>query len=395
MTEPSDRSSAAADIGIDRMTFERLARAMRRFGPIALSAVDPAGKTMLGKWRPARGETDAWREICRFTISEALRWGEPTVNYGVGQRLVWAVPLMHNAHVTGGLIASVAEADLFPGESHAPSIDIRLATDELRRLAEQDNLTNAALLQARREDAHREKQRAEAIHAYKLQHRYNLHRIYLRDEPRLIAAIRKGDLGEARSILNELLVALLHYAGDRLDLTKSLLMELTVTMCRTAVEVGGEPQQLLGANYASLTELSQIDNDEQLARWLHEILDRIMRLIHQRGANADAVLIAGALQYMSDHLGEDLSRDRVAKVVHLSPSHFSRLFKRHMGDSFTDVLTRLRVDRAAELLARTDKDLGQVAMAVGFADQSYFTKVFKRHTGSTPRLYRRRHRPDR
>ncbi len=59
------------------------------------------------------------------------------------------------------------------------------------------------------------------------------------------------------------------------------------------------------------------------------------------------------------------------------------------GWSFTELLTRLRVDRAGRLLAHTDLELVQIAIDCGFGDQSYFTRVLRKLTGHTPGDYRR------
>jgi AraC-like DNA-binding protein len=94
------------------------------------------------------------------------------------------------------------------------------------------------------------------------------------------------------------------------------------------------------------------------------------------------------MDWLEAHFAEKISRDDAAAANHLSPSHFSRLFKQRFGRPFGDVLNRLRCDRAADLLARTDKSLLQIGLESGFQDQSYFTKVFRRFTGMRPREYR-------
>jgi len=73
----------------------------------------------------------------------------------------------------------------------------------------------------------------------------------------------------------------------------------------------------------------------------------------------------------------------------MSSSHFSHVFSKHSGRSFTDMLNQIRVDRAAELLRRTDRTLASIAIDVGFRDQSYFTKVFGRYMQITPLQCRR------
>ena len=100
--------------------------------------------------------------------------------------------------------------------------------------------------------------------------------------------------------------------------------------------------------------------------------------------------IALALKYMAEHLSEDIGRDEICRAAHLSPSHFSRLFAAHVGQSLKDYLTELRLNRARELLVRSAMPLAQVALESGFKDQSYFTKVFRQHLGATPGAYRSR-----
>jgi len=102
------------------------------------------------------------------------------------------------------------------------------------------------------------------------------------------------------------------------------------------------------------------------------------------------VPLAAALDFMEANLGQDISREDIARAAHLSPHHFSRLFKTHMGRSCGDMLSQMRADKAAEMLTRTDKSLAAIAIDCGFHDQSYFTKVFRRHFSATPLAYRNR-----
>jgi AraC-like DNA-binding protein len=369
-------------IGLDRKTFDHLARVYRRRWKISLQAARPDGTLLFGR-----------KDSCpdharRQAIREALRWGEATVSLCPPQKLIWAVPLMHNAHLLGGLVAVTPEKRVFPDQSGATSMNIRDACADLRGLAEEANLTNAALLAANRTHYRREQERAHMLHEIKLSPYANVRQMYLRDEPALVAAIREDDRAVARAILNRVLAAIYHQAGSRIDLIKSFFMELVVTMCRTAVEAGGESEQLYGTNFASLSQLANINSEEELAPWLHEMLERIMDSIRRHRRQTHPVQISEALQFISEHYQENISRDDVARAVHISPSHLSRMIMAHVGRSYTDLLSQMRVDRAKQLLARTDKPLVLIAFETGFKDQSYFTKVFRRYTRKTPRQYR-------
>lgn len=95
-----------------------------------------------------------------------------------------------------------------------------------------------------------------------------------------------------------------------------------------------------------------------------------------------------ALSYIDARLAENISLANVARECSLSVAQFARAFKRSTGLAPYQFLTERRVDRARELLSRTSMPLAEVAMRCGFADQSHFTKVFRRAMGASPGSFR-------
>jgi AraC-like DNA-binding protein/ligand-binding sensor protein len=330
----------------------------------------------------------------RRAVEESVRWGEPSILLCPHENLIWAVPVMENAHVLGGIVAARADASTLQRKDTSIATEPRLqeihfaALDLLAR-ATAANLTNAALLALQRASAQRESERARAIHELKGQSYESIRDIYLTEEPALISAIKQGDRRQARGIINRVLVGIYYLGRERPLLLKSFLLELVVMMSRSAVEAGADPSELLGANFSSLADLAAIDDEEALSAWLVTILERIMDAIRANQHYPIGVMIGSAIRYMQAHLQEDLSRDDVAAVACLSPSHFSRVVKQMYGQSFTDLLAQMRVDRAREMLVRTEKSLIQICLDCGFSDQSYFSKVFQKHTGHPPGEYRR------
>ena len=330
--------------------------------------------------------------IRRRAIEESVRWGEPYLLLCLHGMMIWAVPVMVNTNILGGLIAAhpvnpVAEE----GSSISPA-DIHRASNDLLALTDEANITNSALLELRRTEARRESERAEAIHALKEQNYQSIRDLYLIEEPSLISAIKRGDRSAAREILNRVLLGIYFLARNRPLLLKSFILELIVTMSRSAVEAGGDPTELLGANYSSVVELAHIDSEEEQCAWLVNMLERMMNAIKANHHYPISVLLGEAMRYMQAHLHEEISRDDVARVACLSPTHFSRVVKQTFGLSFTEQLTRMRVDKAREMLVLTEKSLIQIGLDCGFNDQSYFTKVFQKSIGRTPGEYRRLHR---
>ncbi len=218
--------------------------------------------------------------------------------------------------------------------------------------------------------------------------------LYLLQEPMLLAAIRRGDRGESRRIINHVLVHIYSAGEERSDLLKGLLLELVVMISRAAVEAGAVQSEVLGMNFRFLTELAEIDDDEQLAAWLRKILEHVMSTIEQQEDFTPPLLIGKALDFMRRNLHCDISRDEVARHAGISPSHFSRLLKERTGRSFTELLRQCRVDLACELLGGTRQPLAEISDTCGFCDQSYFTRVFQDVKGMTPGQFRSAARPN-
>jgi len=91
-------------------------------------------------------------------------------------------------------------------------------------------------------------------------------------------------------------------------------------------------------------------------------------------------------------LAEPVQVSELASEVHMSPFHFTRMFKLATGHAPHKYLTLRRMERARELLATSDMPIAAIAAAVGYQTQAHFTGVFARHSGATPKVYRVRHR---
>ncbi len=94
------------------------------------------------------------------------------------------------------------------------------------------------------------------------------------------------------------------------------------------------------------------------------------------------------IDFIEAHLGQDLSLEALAQQIGFSPYHFARLFRQTTGESPHQFVLRQRIERAQELLEKTDLPLVHIALESGFANQSHLSLAFKRHLGLTPRVYR-------
>lgn len=100
--------------------------------------------------------------------------------------------------------------------------------------------------------------------------------------------------------------------------------------------------------------------------------------------------ISKACNYIDNHLGDEFTYRDVADFIHLSPRHFIRRFRSEMNETFTDYLVRVRVEGAKQLLEEGQAGAANVSAAVGYRDDKYFQKLFKKRFGCTPREFEHR-----
>lgn len=353
--------------------------------PVQFGWVDRYGQMQDGDL-PAAGLR--FNDACIFAVQEALRWGECSVSQFESRFLLWGMPVMDNNELTGGMVAcAAAQTELFEEFYQGQTGRIHDACSELYELAVRYNVTNEAALVLQRRRCAFEQEHAYALHDIKQVSHASVLELYLREEPALFSAIRTGDRRKARYILNKILVAIHYYAGENIALIKGFFMELVAGMFRTAVDAGGNPDDLLGNNFLIIAKLSEATNENELATWLRESLEQLMTAIQNSSGRAADSRLLNALDYMKRNCCKFPSREEVAQAARLSPSYFSTLIKEHTNYSFTQLLNQFRTDEAAALLRNTDRTISQIALDTGFNDQSYFTKVFKEYQGDTPRQY--------
>ena len=117
----------------------------------------------------------------------------------------------------------------------------------------------------------------------------------------------------------------------------------------------------------------------------------IIRYWHEKNILSNEIKITdtlkNALVYIEENL-DTVTEAGIAKYCHISYNHFSFLFKKTMGKSFSEYITFLRLSKAENLLLSTNKSITDISIETGFSTTSYFISKFKKYKGVTPRQFR-------
>ncbi|MEK8130577.1 response regulator [Paenibacillus filicis] len=131
----------------------------------------------------------------------------------------------------------------------------------------------------------------------------------------------------------------------------------------------------------SVTEWSSITQAMNELGSLYVIAIREAELLRR---SRGSLSIAAIQAYIDKHYGEPISLETIAQQFFVSKEHLSRLFKASAGENLTDYLHRRRMERARELIVEQGYSIKHVAELTGYADLTYFYRVFKKHFGITP-----------
>lgn len=96
-----------------------------------------------------------------------------------------------------------------------------------------------------------------------------------------------------------------------------------------------------------------------------------------------------AAQYIKEHFSSPISLEEVAEAVNVSSTYLCKLFKNELGIGFNEFLTQIRLEESEKLLATTNLPIREIAARIGYTDEKYYSKLFKKVTGIKPTDYRK------
>lgn len=228
----------------------------------------------------------------------------------------------------------------------------------------------------------------ESIQMYKASPQVNSRVYPYEKEKALITKLKTGDTEQAKALLNDLLGYVFFAEGNNFEVIKSRALELSSLLSRAAIEGGATSDSVLKVNNQFLMSLQNITDLDDLCYKLQETIDVFTDCMFNYIPSKGNEIIKKAIRYISQNFSRNLTLDEVADHVHLNPAYFSTLFKQSTGSSFKEYLNMVRIEESKRLLSNTDYSIIDISLATGFEDQSYFSKVFKKYTGLTPKQYR-------
>ena len=168
-----------------------------------------------------------------------------------------------------------------------------------------------------------------------------------------------------------------------------LFVDIILTVAQFVSDLGGKVDKLETDIHEIEDILDNIESVEQIKAEMRKILITSLAFRNSQASHERVFILQEAKAYLDKHFTDpDLKMKKVAQKFNISPSHFSTIFRQEIGITFRDYIGELRINRAKELLRMTNMKCSEIGYQCGFNDSHYFSFVFKKKTGLTPRQFR-------
>jgi len=129
-----------------------------------------------------------------------------------------------------------------------------------------------------------------------------------------------------------------------------------------------------------------MDSTVDMVRWVNYLLEKTFE--YEEEIAKSATIIEKIKHYIQEHYAEDIGRNEIAGVFFLTPEYLAKLYKKKTGKNLKDYINEYRIEKAKELLKAGEKNVSDIAESVGFDNFSYFSTLFKKLTGVSPKEYK-------
>lgn len=207
-------------------------------------------------------------------------------------------------------------------------------------------------------------------------------------ENQLLEKVKSGDSKGSLELLADLMWMISLAEGGDLASIKTKVLSVCTVLMRFIAEKANLTMEDTESYYSDMNVINKATSFQELSILTSNFIDNIAQAIAASSYSGNSQIIRMAVQNVKDNYKNKISLKTVAERLHTNPSYLSTLFKNEMGVTFTGYLNQIRINRSCELLTNTNLNLIDISLQVGYDDQSYYSKVFKKLKGVTPKDYR-------
>lgn len=175
---------------------------------------------------------------------------------------------------------------------------------------------------------------------------------------------------------------------DELESKKVQCYDLNTLLRKSAESADVHPIHIENLYSQLIQKISRIQSTQDIPSMQREIVRKYCQLVQIHSLKGYSPIVQKVLTYVTSNLAGDLTLNAQANLLNVNPSYLSALFKKETGVTLTEYVKQRRIGQAAFLLNTSNMQIQTIAEMCGISDVNYFTKVFKKIIGKTPKEYR-------
>lgn len=208
-------------------------------------------------------------------------------------------------------------------------------------------------------------------------------------ENQLIHAISQGLIQKAETVMkSSSLLTVEPRVNDPIRNIKNYCIIMNTLLRKGAEQGSVHPLHIDNLSSKFARKIEQINTKEAGLALQKEMIHKYCLLVKNHSMKGYSLLVQKVITRIDSDLTADLSLKTQAQLLDVNPSYLSTLFKKETGLTLTDYVNKKRVENAVFLLNTTTMQIQTIAQYCGIADVNYFTKIFKKYIGKTPKEYR-------
>ncbi len=213
------------------------------------------------------------------------------------------------------------------------------------------------------------------------------HEIQILDLEKLLTYVMNKDRARILNYLKQVFDELSNYKKlnrHTLYLMKQEIMQVVYT---DLMKQGIQATRLFYDDISIKLADCAINSTIDMIRWVNYLLEKTFE--YEEEVAKSATIIEKINRYIHEHYMEDIGRNEISAEFYLTPEYLAKLYKKKTGINLKDYINEYRIERAKELLKAGNRNISNIAESVGFDNFTYFSTLFKKVTGVSPKEYKR------
>lgn len=221
----------------------------------------------------------------------------------------------------------------------------------------------------------------------------DIHSVYSVEETRKMVRdfLRNGTLEEVGGFIKGYFGNISEENMKSLMMRQYICMDIYFSAAAFAEEIRIKKEEMI-EECGEINDLSgYISNLDKTKEYIQKLLENVLLLRDGAAGRKYSDILGKAKAYiMENYMLEDMSLNKLASHVNMSPSYFSSIFSQESGKTFVEYLTEVRMEKAKELLMCSNQKTSEIGYQVGYKDSHYFNYIFKKTQKCSPKEYRLR-----